>query len=47
MRNKTTETLPDEYLGLLGNNSFKTTEIYTHVSQKNFQNNTNPIDELL
>lgn len=32
---------------LLGHSSSKTTEIYTHVSNRNLQNITNPIDELL
>ncbi len=32
---------------LLGHSSSKTTEIYTHVSNKNLQNIVNPIDELL
>lgn len=29
---------------LLGHNSLKTTEIYTHVAVKNFQNIQNPLD---
>jgi integrase len=32
---------------LLGHESSKTTEIYTHVSQKDFANFKNPLDELL
>ncbi len=32
---------------LLGHKSSRTTEIYTHVSTKNFKNIRNPIDELL
>ncbi|MBC8214403.1 MAG: site-specific integrase [Candidatus Marinimicrobia bacterium] len=32
---------------LLGHSSSKTTEIYTHVSKKNFQNITSPIDDIL
>ena len=32
---------------LLGHNSTKTTEIYTHVATKNFKNIKNPIDEII
>ena len=32
---------------LLGHNSSKTTEIYTHVATTNFRNIKNPIDEII
>ncbi|PCJ81843.1 MAG: hypothetical protein COA57_13830 [Flavobacteriales bacterium] len=32
---------------LLGHNSFKTTEIYTHISRKKFQQLRSPIEDML
>jgi len=32
---------------LLGHESSKTTEIYTHISEKNFENFKNPLDDII